>query len=238
MRAAAAGVNKSNLSRSASGGAMDDGRRKWRPMMQISRHVQQNLGAGLGGYHDGMILITNRAALQAEWTWVPFDGAEEAERLNTIQQEKAAAEAVKQEQIESMLNEELAPGSQIHVRGIGRHGWDGTPVGVGEFESEAKLRALFGFAGQIVGVHIRHRISHASADNTSWAVITFATQAMAERALDKARGSAGDNQGIMAGTEPLEVTLFDSKRAAQSKGGMATVRQEVVERVEEVNTYL
>ena len=51
--------------------------------------------------------------------------------------------------------DEIVPGSQLHVRGIGVHGWS---IGVhgldgrGEFESEAALRTVFARFGHLVQV--------------------------------------------------------------------------------------
>ena len=144
---------------------------------------------------------------------------------------RVAKEAVRQTRetwaMEKKLSEQIAPGSQIHVRGVGKHGWNGKAEGRGEYESEPKLRALFAFAGAVVGVHVRHRIDMETGENTSWALITFATKAMAEKALEKAEGLDGGD-GIMAGTVQLQVTRFSSKQAARSTGGgMTQVRQDM-----------
>ena len=129
--------------------------------------------------------------------------------------------------MEKKLSEQIAPGSQIHVRGIGKHGWNGNAEGRGEYESEPKLRELFAFAGAVVAVYVRHRIDMETGENTSWALITFASKAMAEKALEKAEGLDGGD-GIMAGTVRLQVTRFSSKQAARSTGGgMAQVRQDM-----------
>ena len=48
--------------------------------------------------------------------------------------------------------------TQIHVAGIGVDGWDGTPDGVGKFESENALRNIFQPFGHFVGAQVRHLI--------------------------------------------------------------------------------
>ena len=55
---------------------------------------------------------------------------------------------------------------QIHVRGIGVDGWDGTDDGVGTFETEAALDTIFSKFGTVLFSKIRHRIADGA--NTSW----------------------------------------------------------------------
>ena len=70
---------------------------------------------------------------------------------------------------------------QIHVRGIGVHGWDGTPEGRGTYENEAALRDIFERFGVFLGATIRHRIEDGK--NTSWALVTMGDEHSVERAL-------------------------------------------------------
>ena len=51
-----------------------------------------------------------------------------------------------------------ADGSQIHVRGIGVHGWDGTEDGRGAFESATALKKLMSSYGTVIAATIRHRV--------------------------------------------------------------------------------
>ena len=55
-------------------------------------------------------------------------------------------------------NKTAADGSQIHVRGIGVHGWDGTEDGRGDFESAAALKKLMSSYGTVIAATIRHRV--------------------------------------------------------------------------------
>ena len=73
--------------------------------------------------------------------------------------------------LESPLSEEPAPGSQLHVRGIGVLGWDGTPDGKGEYESEEALALLFGHYGGYVQATVRHRIDTATGQNTRCVIL-------------------------------------------------------------------
>ena len=49
-------------------------------------------------------------------------------------------------------------GCQVHVQGIGVHGWDGTAEGCGEFEDEVALKQLLRGYGVVVAAAIRHRV--------------------------------------------------------------------------------
>eukprot|EP01045_Picozoa_sp_COSAG04_P025680 COSAG04_NODE_3415_length_2831_cov_8.177892_3_plen_100_part_01 len=60
---------------------------------------------------------------------------------------------------------------QIHVRGIGVDGWDGTEEGTGSYENEEALEEIFSAFGSFVQATIRHRI--ADGKNTSWALVTM-----------------------------------------------------------------
>ena len=69
----------------------------------------------------------------------------------------------------------------LHVRGIGVHGWDGTPEGRGTYENEGALRELFKRFGVFRGATIRHRVK--DGENTSWALVTMGDEFAVERAL-------------------------------------------------------
>ena len=68
---------------------------------------------------------------------------------------------------------------QIHVRGIGVEGWDGTEDGVGTYENEDALGQIFAAFGGFVHASIRHRI--ADGQNTSWALVTMADAESVDR---------------------------------------------------------
>ena len=107
---------------------------------------------------------------------------------------------------------------QLHVRGIGVHGWDGTTHGKGIYEDEQKLKALFMPFGRVVEVaKIRHRI--ADHQNTSWALVTMETAEGIERALQ-----AGEGDGVFAGSHRLVINRFSQKQAARSKGAMGSAQ--------------
>ena len=55
-------------------------------------------------------------------------------------------------------SDEAEPGTQIHVRGIGVDGWDGSPEGLSPYESEAALKTIFEQYGKFLQATIRHRI--------------------------------------------------------------------------------
>ena len=69
----------------------------------------------------------------------------------------------------------------LHVRGIGVHGWDGTPEGRGTYENEGALRELFKRFGVFRSATIRHRVE--DGENTSWALVTMGDEIAVERAL-------------------------------------------------------
>lgn len=126
-------------------------------------------------------------------------------------------------QFKGLEAEEIVPGSQLHVRGIGVHGWDGTPEGVGAFESEPALRTVFARFGHMVQATVRHRIDEVSGANTSWALVTMLDKASAERAVEAA---VVGGPGVYAGTQRLVVTRFSKSVADSSTGQMSTVRKE------------
>eukprot|EP01047_Picozoa_sp_COSAG01_P023597 COSAG01_NODE_1432_length_10321_cov_11.797789_8_plen_234_part_01 len=77
---------------------------------------------------------------------------------------------------------ETKPGSQLHVRGVGVNGWDGSEQGVGIDENEGALQKIFSSFGSVLNVAIHHRIQREPVplapegtpyklQNTSWALI-------------------------------------------------------------------
>jgi hypothetical protein len=122
----------------------------------------------------------------------------------------------------------IANDSQIHVRGIGAHGWDGTDDGEGEYESEDALAQLFGRFGEVVQVTIRHRIQDPNSPveklrgpraNTSWALVTMADKLSADQAV----AASEAEEGLMAGTGRLKVTHFSKDVAKTSTGKMGSL---------------
>lgn len=55
------------------------------------------------------------------------------------------------------LEEDLAA-CQVHFRGIGVSGWDGTRDGVGLYENKVDLVTIFSPFGDVEQVTIRHRV--------------------------------------------------------------------------------
>ena len=121
-------------------------------------------------------------------------------------------------------------GLQLHVRGIGILGWDGTPDSRGYYESEKALMLLFGQYGVCTQATVRHRIDNETRQNTSWALVTMADEESASQALAAAQtqnivapeGCSGDVHGLV----PLSVSRFDPNRAKKSTGMMSTVTNE------------
>ena len=122
------------------------------------------------------------------------------------------------------------PGSQLHVRGIGVHGWDGTDNGEGEFENEEALGVLFGQFGKFLHCTVRHRIQDPNSPepkmrgpraNASWALVTMADKEAGEKAF----AAAESDKGLMAGGHRLKVTRFSKKVAKSSTGKMGAVLQ-------------
>ena len=86
------------------------------------------------------------------------------------------------------------PVVQVHVRGIGVDGWDGTEVGTGAYESEEALRTIFSKYGKMKTATIRHRIQ--DGENTSWALVGIEGAEAADAILAEPAGA------IMAGSNP------------------------------------
>ena len=106
-------------------------------------------------------------------------------------------------------------GRQLHVRGIGVDGWDGTTEGFGTYESEEALRKIFSEFGEFEQATIRHRIT--GGQNTSWALVTMGDVAAVEKALAA--------PSVMAGSTRLVLNRFDKKTAAASRGQMKKVQE-------------
>ena len=114
---------------------------------------------------------------------------------------------------------------QLHVRHIGVQGWDGTEDGVGTYENEEALRALFSPFGEVVTAVIRHRVDKIAQENTSYALVTMGDEASCERVLAA---------GVTAGATSLLITKFDQQTASSSKGGMAKLLEEAEARLREL----
>jgi hypothetical protein len=128
---------------------------------------------------------------------------------------------------------ETKSGSQLHVRGVGVNGWDGSEQGVGIDENEGALQKIFSSFGSVLNVAIHHRIQMKPVplapegtpyqlQNTSWALITMQDSASVDRALSQA-----EQAGVIdsAGNR-LVVTRFSEKQDQGSKGGTRQIRSE------------
>ena len=110
----------------------------------------------------------------------------------------------------------LPPSAILHVRGIGVDGWDGTPDGTGDYESEAALKTLFQPFGDCQQATIRHRISDGA--NTSWALVTMSDASTVDRIL-----KSHAEEPIFAGKTKLVLTRFSPTQAKLSTGGLNNV---------------
>lgn len=139
----------------------------------------------------------------------------EAERVKmqkTIEAQKRALEELNSRKVEEVEAIEIHR-NELHVRGIGCDGWDGTDEGVGEFESEGALRRIFLPFGKLQQAAIRHRV--ADGKNTSWARCTMESEEVVEKILEAHAVSP-----IMAGEHPLTLSRVDPKVKLQSTGAM------------------
>ena len=109
-------------------------------------------------------------------------------------------------------------GTQLHVRGIGFHGWDGTDEGRGDYESEAALSEVFSAYGKFHRAEIHHRIERGK--NTSWALVTMSDKDSADRIL-----AAAATAPIMAGSSSVLVTPHREKHAQLSADALAKMRE-------------
>ena len=125
---------------------------------------------------------------------------------------------------------EVAPGFQLHVRGCGVHGWDGTTEGKGTYEDERVLAALFSQFGTCHSCTVRHRIEDTAdgeGENTSWALVTMGDK----ESVDAALAAASSATGLLAGTTRLGVTAFDYRKAKASHGGMVQLKMQQKKKV-------
>ena len=113
--------------------------------------------------------------------------------------------------------EEDLTGCQVHARGIGVDGWDGTPDGVGQYENLGAMNRIFSPFGEFKQATIRHRIE--GDQNTSWALVTMANPQSVDSIL-----RAHEEAPIYAGSSRLVLTRFDRKTAKNSTGGMLAVQ--------------
>eukprot|EP01043_Picozoa_sp_COSAG02_P021189 COSAG02_NODE_1071_length_14802_cov_5.546419_1_plen_1063_part_00 len=119
----------------------------------------------------------------------------------------------------------LQAGHLLHVRGIGKEDWDGTPDGRARFEHDAELRAVFSEFGPVLNVTVRHRVADGA--NTSWALVAMGTS--------EARDAVLAAPAVMAGSTKLEVNLFDKKTSMASKGMSRTIAKNAVAAVRSEN---
>jgi Ca2+-binding EF-hand superfamily protein len=126
---------------------------------------------------------------------------------------------------------EPAPGTQIHVRGLGVDGWDGTPEGTGTYETEAALRSILQPFGTLLQATIRHRIEGpsgkwdpkvtpaaewpaAGSKNSSWALVTMGSAESVDAAL-----VAGETSGLCADIISLAAATAPFARTASLQCG-------------------
>merc|ERR1711871_1136567 len=119
---------------------------------------------------------------------------------------EAAEQTTRTEAVLDLAAEgEAAPGSQIHVRGVGT-----------KFEDEDALKVVFAQFGAVLQVTVRHRIDKDTGANTSWALVTMESKDGAE--------------AVIAGAESLPSALtvarFSKKLADSSTGQMGMVRRQ------------
>jgi hypothetical protein len=111
---------------------------------------------------------------------------------------------------------------QIHVRGIGVDGWNGSEAGLGKYENATALRQIFEPFGRVIEVSkIRHRVADGA--NTSWALVTMGSSAAVDRAL-----RASKQAGVFAGSNRLVLSEFNQKQASMSKGAMGEAQESAV----------
>jgi hypothetical protein len=105
----------------------------------------------------------------------------------------------------------IAARNMLHVRGVGQGEQDAS--GVGLYENEFALRAVFSDYGDVRAISIRHRIE--SNNNTSWALVTMADNASAARVLDAAQ--------VKIGKYRLTINSFSRRMAKESTGAMQRI---------------
>jgi hypothetical protein len=160
----------------------------------------------------------DEAALQAMFADVDSDASGSISPLEMFRYafESELSRRCKSESENQIIGGQSPEGTQIHARGVGVHGWDGTPDGEGEFESEDALGKIFSAFGVFVQATVRHRIDAGTGENTSWALVTMGDTAAADRALGA--------PVVMAGSHPLMLTAFSRKQANASTGQMGAVQ--------------
>jgi hypothetical protein len=97
----------------------------------------------------------------------------------------------------------------LHVRGVGQGEQDAS--GVGPYESEDSLRAVFSVFGPVDAITIRHRMQ--GGENTSWALVTMGTNDSAASVLDAPQ--------VKIGKYRLAINAFSRSVAKASTGAMA-----------------
>ena len=110
-------------------------------------------------------------------------------------------------------------GCQVHVRGIGADGWDGTPDGVGHYENFGALAKIFSPFGDFEQATVRHCIE--GTVNTSWALVTMANPQSVDAIL-----KAHEEAPIYAGSSRLVLNRFDKKAAKNNTGRMVAVQMQ------------
>ena len=134
----------------------------------------------------------------------------------------ARVKEAKEEAGEARARALEAPGEyQIHVRGIGVDGWDGTPDGIGRYETGGALREIFSEFGNYQNSMIRHRIENGV--NSSWALVRMGDAASVDEVLE-----AHAVTPMCAGSNPLVLTRYSNEQAAESTGEMARMKVEAL----------
>jgi hypothetical protein len=109
--------------------------------------------------------------------------------------------------------DEVESTNVVHVRGVG-----------GLYEDESSLVALFADVAPCLHALVRHRMDEGSGVNSSWALVTMESADAAQTILTK--GVRRPDTGAA-----LQLTPFDQKMAAVSKGGMQLLRKQLLERL-------
>ena len=114
---------------------------------------------------------------------------------------------------------------QLHVRGIGIDGWDGTTAENGDYENVASMAKIFSPFGVFDHAQIHHRVVDSA--NTSWALVTLGDTASVDSVL-----AAHERRPLFAGNHRLVLHRFSPTQAKSGQGGMLTVqKRQVIGRV-------
>ena len=113
------------------------------------------------------------------------------------------------------------PDTQIHVRGIGVEGWDGTEDGVGREESAAALARIFGEYGEFISAAVRHRVDMAAGANTSWALVRMTDSESVDRVLAAPPVVTTKHRDVVVSSTELNCSRFSKTAADQSTGEMS-----------------